>query len=174
LLVIHRQAVREKAQLMEKWISIRRYSTSLFHIVKFPDNMRALTDWGVLSKVESLTRNSVFLLSCTKKRCGFPVINGKSTIGQVCSRPNLVSRSNTYAPVAQLDRVLGYEPRGQEFESLPAHHIQFVNQSLNAHPLGDFSFQHSHCRTFAGFKRQTQLLALPQTTHLFQAPNSAM
>ena len=26
-----------------------------------------------------------------------------------------------YAPVAQLDRVLGYEPRGQEFESLPAH-----------------------------------------------------
>jgi hypothetical protein len=25
------------------------------------------------------------------------------------------------APVAQLDRVLGYEPRGQEFESLPAH-----------------------------------------------------
>ena len=28
------------------------------------------------------------------------------------------------APVAQLDRVLGYEPRGQEFESLRAHHIK--------------------------------------------------
>lgn len=25
-----------------------------------------------------------------------------------------------------------------------AHHIQYVNQSLNAHPLGDFSFQRSH------------------------------
>ncbi len=29
--------------------------------------------------------------------------------------------NNFYAPVAQLDRVLGYEPRGQEFESLRAH-----------------------------------------------------
>src|ERR1019366_4505258 len=27
------------------------------------------------------------------------------------------------APVAQLDRVLGYEPRGWEFDSLRAHHI---------------------------------------------------
>ncbi len=27
------------------------------------------------------------------------------------------------APVAQLDRVLGYEPSGQEFESLQARHI---------------------------------------------------
>ena len=26
------------------------------------------------------------------------------------------------APVAQLDRVLGYEPRGREFESLRARH----------------------------------------------------
>ncbi len=29
-----------------------------------------------------------------------------------------------FAPVAQLDRVLGYEPRGQEFESLRARHFQ--------------------------------------------------
>src|SRR3989338_7783816 len=28
-----------------------------------------------------------------------------------------------FAPVAQLDRVLGYEPRGQEFESLRARQI---------------------------------------------------
>ena len=28
------------------------------------------------------------------------------------------------APVAQLDRVLGYEPSGREFESLQAHHIE--------------------------------------------------
>ena len=27
------------------------------------------------------------------------------------------------APVAQLDRVTGYEPVGRGFESLPAHHI---------------------------------------------------
>jgi hypothetical protein len=30
-------------------------------------------------------------------------------------------RQHFHAPVAQLDRVLGYEPRGQEFESLRAH-----------------------------------------------------
>ena len=28
-----------------------------------------------------------------------------------------------YAPVAQLDRALGYELRGREFESLQAHHL---------------------------------------------------
>lgn len=27
----------------------------------------------------------------------------------------------THAPVAHLDRVLGFEPRGREFESLRAH-----------------------------------------------------
>ena len=31
--------------------------------------------------------------------------------------------SVSYAPVAQLDRVFGYEPKGQGFESLRAHHI---------------------------------------------------
>ena len=30
------------------------------------------------------------------------------------------SRNRTFAPVAQLDRVFGYEPKGQGFESLPA------------------------------------------------------
>ena len=29
--------------------------------------------------------------------------------------------SNVHAPVAQLDRVLGYEPNGREFESLRVH-----------------------------------------------------
>ena len=33
-------------------------------------------------------------------------------------------KSRIYAPVAQLDRVLGYEPSGQEFESLQARHIK--------------------------------------------------
>ncbi len=32
------------------------------------------------------------------------------------------SRLQNYAPVAQLDRVLGYEPSGREFESLQARH----------------------------------------------------
>ncbi len=32
--------------------------------------------------------------------------------------------ANFKAPVAQLDRVLGYEPSGQEFESLLAHHTK--------------------------------------------------
>ena len=30
-----------------------------------------------------------------------------------------------YAPVAQLDRALGYELRGREFESLRAHHLHY-------------------------------------------------
>jgi hypothetical protein len=34
-----------------------------------------------------------------------------------------LSYNIAHAPVAQLDRVLGYEPRGQEFESLRAHQI---------------------------------------------------
>ena len=43
------------------------------------------------------------------------------------------------APVAQLDRVLGYEPRGQEFESLRAHHTLKAQScdwafSLPTHP----------------------------------------
>ena len=32
--------------------------------------------------------------------------------------------SNVHAPVAQLDRVLGYEPNGREFESLRVHQNQ--------------------------------------------------
>ena len=31
-----------------------------------------------------------------------------------------------HAPVAQLDRVLGYEPRGRAFESLRAHQIPAI------------------------------------------------
>ena len=39
-----------------------------------------------------------------------------------------------YAPVAQLDRVTGYEPVGRGFESLPAY------QEKNRHPCGVCSF----------------------------------
>jgi hypothetical protein len=34
--------------------------------------------------------------------------------------------NTAHAPVAQLDRVLGYEPRGRAFESLRAHQIPVV------------------------------------------------
>ncbi len=33
-----------------------------------------------------------------------------------------MAMKNCYAPVAQLDRVFGYEPKGRGFESLPAYH----------------------------------------------------
>ncbi len=34
------------------------------------------------------------------------------------------------APVAQLDRVSGYEPEGRAFESLRAHHFPFQSPTL--------------------------------------------
>ena len=36
---------------------------------------------------------------------------------------NAPASNQVYAPVAQLDRVLGYEPSGREFESLRARHF---------------------------------------------------
>ena len=35
---------------------------------------------------------------------------------------NKQDNRNTYVPVAQLDRVFGYEPKGRGFESLQARH----------------------------------------------------
>ena len=35
-----------------------------------------------------------------------------------------------FAPVAQLDRVFGYEPKGRGFESLPAYQIMLNRQNL--------------------------------------------
>src|ERR1035441_1155909 len=40
-----------------------------------------------------------------------------------CFRYNSETQFPHEAPVAQLDRVLGYEPRGWEFDSLRAHHL---------------------------------------------------
>ena len=39
----------------------------------------------------------------------------------------------TYAPVAQLDRVLGYEPRGWEFDSLRAHQLSKTCSRVRYH-----------------------------------------
>ncbi len=41
-----------------------------------------------------------------------------------CKTKKSVYNAQLSAPVAQLDRVLGYEPRGQEFESLRARQIK--------------------------------------------------
>ena len=46
----------------------------------------------------------------------------KSIVG-IDNRSINHQNSRPLAPVAQLDRVLGYEPSGQEFESLQARHI---------------------------------------------------
>ena len=37
-------------------------------------------------------------------------------------RYNIKVRKNVYVPLAQLDRVFGYEPKGRGFESLKARH----------------------------------------------------
>jgi hypothetical protein len=44
-------------------------------------------------------------------------------------------RRSDSAPVAQLDRVLGYEPRGRAFESLRAH-----QQNLTSKPISGLAF----------------------------------
>ena len=54
---------------------------------------------------------------------------------------------NLKAPVAQLDRVPGYEPGGRAFESLRARH---TIQRLSIYLLGLFYFPDIQCRTFAG------------------------
>ena len=41
----------------------------------------------------------------------------------ITNTDNCRPRQQDTAPVAQLDRVLGYEPSGREFESLQARHI---------------------------------------------------
>jgi len=62
-------------------------------------------------------------------------------------------------------------PRGKQFESARSYQITVLNQSLSAYPLGDFSFQQSDCRTFAGlasahtieldWQRSTQRCSVP-------------
>ena len=47
-------------------------------------------------------------------------------------------RRSDSAPVAQLDRVLGYEPRGRAFESLRAHQR---NKHLGQSLIGLFAFR---------------------------------
>ena len=65
-----------------------------------------------------------------------------------------ISYNIAHAPVAQLDRVLGYEPRGQEFESLRARQFQRVyapvaqlDRVLGFEPRGQ-EFESSRARQY--------------------------
>ena len=72
-------------------------------------------------------------------------------------------RGSDSAPVAQLDRVLGYEPRGRAFESLRAHQ---QNKHLGQSLIGLFAFHGD----FLG----TQLPYLFPTDHLQASIRPAM
>ena len=53
--------------------------------------------------------------------------------------------SDNHAPVAQLDRVIGYEPIGQEFESLRVRH--FLSKKHKTH--GSLSKDSVFCRLYS-------------------------
>ena len=67
------------------------------------------TEWNQWQCVRN--QDSLALRQSLKQR--------KLTVSEKCS----VTYNVAHAPVAQLDRVLGYEPRGRAFESLRAHQI---------------------------------------------------
>ena len=54
------------------------------------------------------------------------------------------------ALVAQLDRVFGYEPKGQGFESLRAHHVGASYVSLAPIFFSKSKCAHCRCQPFAG------------------------
>ncbi len=64
-----------------------------------------------------------------KNKLLFGLITTESALENFDNNKTYISElTSIYAPVAQLDRVLGFEPRGQEFESLRARHF---NKKLN-------------------------------------------
>jgi hypothetical protein len=68
-----------------------------------------MKDWALKT-----TKNS-FTLSVTMRTMSGPQ-------GYHSCRSGSKAATKNIAPVAQLDRVLGYEPSGREFESLRARH----------------------------------------------------
>ncbi len=52
-------------------------------------------------------------------------------MGEIPSRVRIPLSPPINAPVAQLDRVSGYEPGGRRFESFRARHFQGNNQNKN-------------------------------------------
>ena len=68
----------------------------------------------------------------------------------VAKPPHNADNTQPYAPVAQLDRVPGYEPGGQTFESSRARQILKLYQAVTELSGDRFAFKHNQCRTFAG------------------------
>ena len=64
-----------------------------------------------------------------------------------------------YAPVAQLDRVSGYEPEGREFESLRARHFTISNQALASRVAAAFCFSTISVGVLPDLPSQTRLAA---------------
>ncbi len=72
------------------------------------------------------------------KRCSLEVPEGplaqlveQKTFNLLVISSNLIRPTIFHALVAQLDRVLGFEPRCREFESLRAHHI-YLKKDLSS------------------------------------------
>ena len=51
------------------------------------------------------------------------ILEKKTCIFQISVLLYAGTCESAYAPIAQLDRVTGYEPVGRGFESLPAYHL---------------------------------------------------
>ncbi len=64
-----------------------------------------------------------------------------------------------HAPVAQLDRVLGYEPRGRAFESLRAHQIVITNQMVTVQAVAIFCFSITNAGLLRDFVSHTVFAA---------------
>src|ERR1035437_3662945 len=78
----------------------------------------------------------------------------RSGLGEtILFRYNSKTQFRHEAPVAQLDRVLGYEPRGWEFDSLRAHHPLKDLQIIHVPPEGECS---EDCRELLRFQARSQ------------------
>ena len=68
-------------------------------------------------------------------------------------------RAINYAPVAQLDRVPGYEPGGREFESLRARHFIKLDQAVTTSPAAALCFNKTSAGLLREFSPHTWLAA---------------
>ena len=81
--------------------------------------------------------------------------------------------SSSHAPVAQLDRVPGYEPGGREFESLRARHIQ-VRRSAPSPVNRPFYCQPVAVRTISAGRNRLELKVSPAASAAARLIRSCM
>ena len=81
---------------------------------------------------------------------GAPLLREYTSDGIEGSNPSL----SAFAPVAQLDRALGYEPRGQGFESLRARH--FNNYTLHKHACMVLTLNNLLCYNHIALRKVAQ------------------